>query len=368
MPTKPTKPRSRSWILAALVAVAPACAIDEGPDPTADALDPTLDVDPSVQIVQPFDPVLRWVLHARPGFARLHRPDANGNLQLVREVPAGAVQWRAVAVAGDRLLWQSTVTGQLSLFRLDANANVVSFRLINAPAGLLARGLAVEQDATCPMPADGALTYQILLERPGSLTVPFEPPQVLRVDSSGVALGPPTALPVTYAFSTVREFRRVGGDFFGLVFQSNADPEAGGISYFLRRVDGSFHFIMTTYFSATAGLTGCTTTGPACPTGIVGGAPGPGYRLASIGHGAVVGFPGVPIDPGPFALWARPNDGRAQAFLVRPGSAMGVLPTFLDDPANANTGVSLAMASITSCGLVEPFTPPPGWPTNPPLD
>lgn len=366
MPTK-SPLRSRLWILAALIAAAPACAIDDGPDPTDDELDVDVDFDPSVQIVQPFDPVLRWVLHGRPGFARLHRPDANGNLQLVREVPAGAVQWRAVAVAGDRLLWQSTVTGQLSLFRLDANANVISFRLINVPAGLQARGLAVEQDTTCPMPADGALTYQILLERPGSLTVPFEPPQVLRVGSNGVALGPPTALPITYAFQTVREFRRVGGDFWGLVFQSNADPESGGISYYLRRVDGSFHFIMTTFFSATGGLTGCTTTGPTCPTA-VGGFPGPGYRLASIGHGAAAGFFGAPVSPGPYALWARPNDGRAVALSVRPGLEMFTLPTVLDDPANANTGVSLALASVTECGLFEPFNPPPGWPTNPPLD
>lgn len=357
-----------SWILAALLAASTGCLVeDEAPLP--DEAPGTIDVEPTALAPSSNDPQLRWVMHGRPGFARLLRQDASGAVQLVREVPAGSVQWRPVAVAGDRLLWQSTTTNQLSMFRLDSSGNILSHRLIDPPAGFRARGLAIEQqNVDCPPPADSALTYLILLEHPPTIANPFEAPRLLRV-VDGAPVAPSVPLPVNVSFRTVRELRRIGGSFFALAFRETSDPERGGVTYLLRNGDGSFSPIQTTLFDSTHGAYGCVADDPSvpCPDLEPGVAPGPGYRLSSLGWTMPVGNLGAPSNPRLYLLWSVPNDGRATAFVVPPGSSMVGPGTILDDPSHASTGESLAPISASSCGLFDPWTPPRGWPSTPSL-
>lgn len=358
---------THSCLLSVLLAAATGCVVDEEVSTTDEPAEAT--APPSVLARSANDPQLRWVMHGRPGFARLLRQDASGVVQLVREVPAGAVQWRPVAVAGDRLLWQSTTTNQLSLFRLDAAGNILSHRLITPPTGFLARGLAIEQqNVDCPPPADSALTYLILLERPATIANPFEPPRLLRV-VDGAPIAPSVPLPFNASFRTVRELRRIGGDFFALAFRETSNPESGGVTYLLRQADGSFSPVQTTLFDSTRGAYRCIADNPSvpCPDLDPGVAPGAGYRLASLAWAMPVGYLGAASNPRLYALWSVPGDGRATAFVLQPGSSMVGPGTVLDDPSHASTGESLAPTSQSACSLFDPWTPPRGWPSRPAL-
>lgn len=374
-----------SWV--ALVAIAQGCmdtdsvadeavaASEADADADADAdTDDASDTDPAgagaggVGLAGAVDPAavalaetpsLRWVMYGLPGTARLMRPDANGNMVLVRDVPAGAVQWRAVAVAGDRLLWQSNVNHALSLFRLDNAGNILSFKLLQGlPTGFRARGLAADQDATCPAVADNQLTYSVLIERPPSLQNGFqyEAPRVMHYDNAGNHLSTET-LPNNFPFATVREFRPVGGDIFALVYRDTGNLENGGITYY-RREPGGFVRLITNTFTSAGGLTGCIShDGTACTDILGGAAPGAGFRPASIAVARRVGY--LPDQPAvTYTLWSRSGDGVTSAYQTPNGEAMAAPEIELDGGATF-TGESFAAAKLPVDCVVPnpPFAP-----------
>jgi hypothetical protein len=310
-------------------------------------------VDPAA-VALPEAPSLRWVMYGLPGTARLMRPDANGNMVLVRDVPAGAVQWRAVAVAGDRLLWQSNVNHALSLFRLDNAGNILSFKLLQGlPTGFRARGLSADQDVICPPVADNQLTYSVLIERPPSLQNGFqyEAPRVMHYDNAGNHLSTET-LPNNFPFATVREFRPVGGDIFALVYRDTGNLENGGITYY-RREAGSYVRLFTNTFTSAGGLTGCIShDGTAC-TNLGGAAPGAGFRPASIAVARRVGY--LPDQPAmTYTLWSRSGDGVTSAYQTPDGQAM-IAPELELDGGGTFTGESFAAAKLpVNCVVPNP--------------
>src|SRR5262245_22847492 len=116
-------------------------------------------------------PRLKWILYAVPGTAQLARRDLSTGVVSVLKTHAFATHWRPVSVAGNKLLWQRTDTGQVSLWTIDNAGNYVRHAIFAPPgSGFQAASIALSDDGACPAMQLRYRTYVIKLEGPARVT------------------------------------------------------------------------------------------------------------------------------------------------------------------------------------------------------
>jgi hypothetical protein len=234
---------------------------------------------------------LKWILYAVPGTAKLAKRDRSTGVVTVRATHSFATHWRAVSIAGNKLLWQRTDTGELSLWTIDAAGGYVRHRSYAAPAaGWRAVSIALEDDGACPAKRLEFRSYVIAFEGPFSLLRGDKPPPFLwTVNDNGDVTASESLPNRISAFTALRDFRPARDGRWGLVsVDSVVRPAAGAtasVTYYLKH-NGVWLRLRADHYSAGDGLTGCTlfpdgVGNTSCATSFVDTGPGVGHTPAS---------------------------------------------------------------------------------------
>src|SRR5262245_8728629 len=278
-------------------------------------------------------PRLKWILYAVPGTAQLARRDLSTGVVSVLKTHAFATHWRPVSVAGNKLLWQRTDTGQVSLWTIDSAGNYQRHVFLTPPAGFQAASIALSDDGACPAMQLPFRTYVITFEGPaqvvgGRLQKPA--PVLWMVDDAGTVLSTDTLPNANNLFSTIRDFRpEKFGRWALLTVPNTAALFAGSVSYYDHST-GTWFRLRTDSYSATGGLTGCTLdtlpppfTNPAsCATNFVDSGPGNSYALSSF----QLAQDATSSQMANNLLWTR-SDGTAAVFALDGGGQQTTAPT-----------------------------------------
>lgn len=207
-------------------------------------------------------PRLKWILYGTPGTAQLARRDLTTGVVSVLKTHAFATHWRPVSIAGNKLLWQRTDTGQVSLWTIDSAGNYQRHLFYNPPAaGYRAVSIALSDDGACPAMQLPSRTYVITFEGPAQVVnnVFQKPAPVLwMVDDAGTILSTDTLPGANNLFTTIRDFRpEKFGRWALLTVPNGVALYSGAVSYF-DHTTGSWFRLRTDSYSASGGLTACT--------------------------------------------------------------------------------------------------------------
>lgn len=237
-------------------------------------------------------PRLKWILYGTPGTAQLARRDLITGAVSVLKTHAFATNWRPVSIAGNKLLWQRTDTGQVSLWTIDNAGNYQRHLFYNPPgAGYRAVSIALSDDGACPATQLPFRTYVITFEGPVQVVnnVLQKPAPVLwMVDDAGTILSTDTLPSASNLFTTIRDFRpEKFGRWALLTVPNGVALYSGAVSYFDHSI-GTWFRLRTDSYSAAGGLTACSldTLPPpfvnptSCATSFVDSGPGSGYALS----------------------------------------------------------------------------------------
>jgi hypothetical protein len=280
-----------AWLATLGPAALVACTDAPGAEEAIEASD--ADETTTSQALTPWSaPRLKWILYATPGTAKLARRDLSTGKVSVLKTHAFDSHWRPVSVAGNKLLWQRTDTGDVSLWTIDNSGNYQRHVTFAPPAtGFRAASIALADDGACPAMLLPFRRYVITFE--GAVQIignrlQEAPPVLWMVDDAGAILSTDTLPGANQLFSTIRDFRP---DKFGrwalLSVPTTVALHAGSVSYYDRST-GAWLRLRTDSYSATDGLTGCAldTLPPplanptSCATSFTDTGPGSGYALA----------------------------------------------------------------------------------------
>lgn len=312
-------------------------------------------------------PRLKWILHAQPGVARLARLDPATRQVSPLVTHTFATHWRPVSVAGNKLLWQRTDTGEVALWTIDQNGNFVRTIGVTLPAaGYRAVSIALEDDGACPARILSARHYVIAFEGPvqSSLgTLREGPTTLVTVDDAGARLGSESLPGAADLFSSLRDFRPARDGRWALL--STSSSALGGATHavtYYEKLGGVWYRLRTDRYTAAAGLTGCTLHPDgigvtSCSSNVNDRAPGAGYDATSFQLAQ-------DTSSNAFAntlLWTK-ADGTSAVFALDPLGQQTSAPTPLTPTAAAFPAVSLGAADGSPgfpylCQLTPP--PPP---------
>lgn len=284
---KPTTAITAMGSRLAMLAIATlaSCAVAPEADGTDEAT--------TVQALTPWSaPRLKWILYATPGTAKLARRDLITGAVSVLKTHAFATNWRPVSIAGNKLLWQRTDTGEVSLWTIDSAGNYVRHNVYAPPApGFRAASIALSDDGACPAMQLPFRTYVITFEGALQTTnnvIREAPPVLWMVDDAGTILSTDSLPNAANLFSTIRDFRPEKFHRWALLTVPNsASLSSGSVSYYDHST-GTWFRIRTDSYSASGGLTSCAldTLPPpfsnptSCATNFVDNGPGSGYALS----------------------------------------------------------------------------------------
>ncbi len=339
--------------------------IDEADDPRlADAVDP--------QAAANTDPLLKWVLYAQPGTARLVQVNPVTGVATTSATHAFATHWLPIGVANDKLLWQRTDTGETTLWTIAANGSFVSQVAITPPASTWrARGISLDQEGACPLPADNQRTYSILWEgpAPGGWLAQWPKPRITHHNHLG-AQSSAEDIPERYSWTELREFRHSIHGYSALIHRPTLQVVGGDnthLTWYGRDANGVLQRLRTDTYTAAGGYTGCTAHQPnvLCWNDFVDEAPGAGHSLTSLVTTANVG--GLQT-PATYLLWSK-SDGTAKNYRVSlyGGQLLGPSAPIIT-PHVGSTAVSLTGQAPNFCPIFVDPVDPPEWPSDPVLD
>jgi hypothetical protein len=252
-----------------------------------------LDETTTSQALSPWSaPRLKWILYGTPGTAKLARRDLVSGAVNILKTHSFTSHWRPVSVAGNKLLWQRTDTGEVSLWTIDSAGNYQRHVVYAPPApGFRAVSIALADDGACPAMLLPFRTYVITFEgalQVASSVIQEAPPVLWMVDDAGAVLSTDTLPNASQLFSSLRDFRPDKFGRWALVNVPNfLGTSAGSVSYYDHST-GVWLRLRTDSYSATDGLTGCTLdTLPlpllnptSCATNFTDMGPGAGYTLS----------------------------------------------------------------------------------------
>ncbi len=293
-------------------------------------------------------PNLKWILYSVPGTAKLARRTNPGSSSVdsvsVIKTHAFSTHWKPIGVAGNKLLWQRTDTGEVNLWTIDATTgNMVGQQNIALPGpGWKAASIALTDDGVCPAPGISQRTYVITFEGPSPGLGQNKPQPILKmVSNSGTVLDSST-LPLTMgALTSIRDFRRAASGRWAVVTQTFSGT--ADVTYFQRH-QGSWVRLRTDSYSAANGMTGCTIT-PAgatvttCAPSFNDTGAGAGYEIA--GFQIVQNITSTLVANG--LVWTR-TDGTAKVFALEPLGEQNTAPTVLNSGLATYSAKSLAAA------------------------
>lgn len=345
---------------------------DDDDDDIDEADDPRLagTVDP--QAVASTDPLLKWVLYAQPGTARLVQVNPVTGAATTSATHTFADHWLPIGVANDKLLWQRTDTGETTLWTIAANGSYVSQVPIVPPANTWrARGLSLDQEGACPLPAAAQRTFSILWEgpAPAGWNVLWPRPRVSHHDNAGAQTSIED-IPERYANTELREFRHSVDGFSALIHRPTLQFVGGDntqLTWYGRNAGGALERLRTDTYTAAGGYTGCVAHRPdvQCFNDFVDEAPGAGHALTSLVTTATAGGTQLPAT---YQLWSK-TDGTAKTYRV--GLYSGKLLPAAAPITTAHSGssaVSLSGQAPSVCPIIVDPQDPPDWPSDPVLD
>jgi hypothetical protein len=237
-------------------------------------------------------PRLKWILYGTPGTAKLARRDLVTGVVSVLKTHAFDTHWRPVSIAGNKLLWQRTDTGEVSLWTIDSAGNYVRHNVYAPPGpGYRAASIALSDDGACPAMLLQFRTYVITFEgglEANSNIIREAAPVLWMVDDAGAILSTDTLPNAANLFSTIRDFRPEKFGRWALVtVPTGIALFSGSVSYYDRSI-GTWLRLRTDSYSASGGLISCAldTLPPplsnptSCATNFVDSGPGAGYALS----------------------------------------------------------------------------------------
>lgn len=340
-------------------------------DDIEEADDPRLrgTVDP--QTVASTDPLLGWVLYASPGTARLVRVDPVTGVASTIITHSFASHWLPIGVAGNKLLWQRSDTGETSLWTIDANGNYVSHVVFNPSAGWLARGISFDQDGVCPPPAAAQTSYTILWEGPppALLQGSWPHPQLWHVADNGT-LTSSESFAERPQWMELREFRTTI-DGYGVLIQRPQIQMIGAdntyITWYGRDAVGALLRLRTDTYTAAGGYVACTAHQPTvqCFVDYVDDTAGAGHALTSMVTTATRGGSQLPAT---YLLWSK-TDGTAKTLRLSPlYSGKQVEPVTITTTHAGASAVSLSSKAPNVCPLEGNNQAPPDFGFDPVID
>jgi hypothetical protein len=264
------------------------------------------------------DPLLKWVLYAEPGTARLVQVNPVTGVATTAATHTFATHWLPIGVANDKLLWQRTDTGETTLWTIAANGAYVSHTAIVAPSPTWrARGISLDQEGACPLPAAGQRTYSILWEGPapgGWFAWPR--PRVSHHDHLG-AQSSIEEIPERYSWTELREFRHSVDGYSALIHRPTLQVVGGdntNLTWYGRDANGALQRLRTDTYTAAGGYTACVAHQPnvQCFNDFVDEAPGAGHSFTSLVTTATAGGSQLPAT---YLLWSK-SDGTAKNYRV----------------------------------------------------
>lgn len=281
-------------------------------------------------------PRLKWILYGTPGTAKLARRDLGTGVVNVLKTHSFATHWRPVSIAGNKLLWQRTDTGEVSLWTIDNAGNYQRHVFLAPPGpGYRAASIALSDDGACPAMQLPFRTYVITFEGPvqanGNI-LQKAAPVLWMVNDAGAILDTDTLPNANHLFSAIRDFRPEKFGRWALVtVPTGIAVFSGSVSYYDHSL-GTWYRLRTDTYSASGGLVTCTldTLPPPlgnptnCATNFVDTGPGAGYTLAGFQLAQDV----TSNNMGNNLLWTR-TDGTAAAYALDALGQQTTAPTAL---------------------------------------
>lgn len=342
-----------------------------------DPMDPVFDpddaqfLDPTgVQAVASTDPMLSWVLYSEPGIARLVQVDAATGTATTARTWSFSTHWLPVGIAGSKLLWQRSDTGQLSLWTIDATGGYAGHQYITPPAGYTARGITLDQEGQCPVADAEDRTYTILFQRYGASPWFTPAPELWHLDANG-AVTSTESLPTTYPWTYLRDFRYTTHGYAALVYRSifalQGNGDGTAIDWYGRDGNGDLERLRTDTYSATEGNVGCTAHQPGvqCFFDTNDEVPGAGHELTSMVTTRTAGGNNPAAS---YLLWTR-SDGTAKSYRLGLYGAQLFAPDApIVTPHVGTSAVSLTGDAPEFCPIPQDPEPPSEFPSDPVIE
>ena len=329
-------------------------AEDEAPDVDVDPANPEL-VDIDGAEAASTDPWLSWVLYAKPGQAKLVSVDPSTGVATTEVTTTNyGADWLPIGIAGSRVLWQNQSTGLMSLWTIDANGDLVTYRTYQPPSGWRVKGITLDQEGQCPLPPESRRSYTVLFERP-PLPWYTPSPALWHLDDDG-DWAATEYLPTSYPYNELRDFRYSPHGYGALIYKAPFAIQGDGstIDWFGRNSNGFLERLRTDRYSATQGNAGCTShlPGVSCFFDLNDTAPGAGYRLTSM---VTTMRASGSYTPTSYLLWSK-TDGTATNLRLNTGQYDGKLYS----PAAPITTNNGGFEAVSETGNAYSFCPLPG--------
>jgi len=341
-----------------------------------DPMDPIFDpddtqfLDPTgVQAAASTDPMLSWVLYSEPGTAHLVQVDAATGTATTARTWSFSTHWLPVGIAGNKLLWQRTDTGEISLWTINATGGYAGHQIITPPAGYTARGITLDQEGQCPVADEEDRTYTVLFQRYGSSPWFTPSPALWHLDANGAVTSTET-LPTSYPWSYLRDFRYTADGHAALLYRPVFTLLGSGdsaLDWYGRDANGDLERLRTDTYSATQGNIGCTAHQPGvqCFFDTNDEIPGAGHELTSMLTTRTAGGNNLPAS---YLLWTR-TDGTAKSYRVGLYGAKLLAPEAPIVTSHAGTSaVSFTGDAPEFCPIPQNPEPPPELPGDPVID
>ncbi len=157
-------------------------------------------------------PDFGWMMWSDRGRVALSGLDERSGELRVRASYSFSDHWRAVGVAGDKLLWQRTDIDLLSLWTVDENGGYRTHVYLTPPRGFQAVSIAVVDDGECRRASEGQ-QYIVSFYREGWF------PLYWRLDNQGAVLQSGWIFQYEWGFS-LQDFRRDGTGLWAMLWAS----------------------------------------------------------------------------------------------------------------------------------------------------
>jgi hypothetical protein len=203
-------------------------------------------------------PRLRWALFGKLGSAKLatYNP-ATGLSHLVTHNVAS--QFRAAGAAGNKLMWQSTTTGAVTLWTLNANGAMTGFNTVTPPSSSWrAVSIALSDDGACPAALPEYRTFVITFEGPVHPLSHQKQVRLRLVDNVGATLEEEV---LTYIGenASVRDSRPAfNGEWSLLEERSSLAGIGANVTLFARSPTNGWVRLRSEGYTAASGITSCT--------------------------------------------------------------------------------------------------------------
>jgi hypothetical protein len=264
-------------------------------------------------------PRLKWVLFGAPGSAKLATFNVTTNALNVIQTHTAASQFRAVGASGNKLLWQSTSTGALGLWTLNASGAFVRSDPFSAPTSAWRAVSIVLSDANaCPAELLPYRTYVVTFEGPEHPTTHEKEVRVRLIDDHGVMLAEETLPQALGPTASARGFYPALAGEWGLLEERTAFlGNTAVVTLYARSATAGWVRLRTENYSPLSGITACTehslpppgVNWRHCPASFADNAAGSGHSIASFGA-----FQGMPSESWAQALTWTKTDGTAKLF------------------------------------------------------